>query len=84
VRQLLAARHVRTHPLGIGFDTARGGAFRRSDGRPQSRLLTLGPTRIGELYETTAIAEIREQALDLALSVAARLAGECDAERASA
>jgi len=81
VRQLLAAQHVRPHPLGIGFDTAPGGAFRGPDGAPQSRLFTLGPPRIGELYETTAIPEISEQALELATRLTWRLAGESDAER---
>jgi uncharacterized NAD(P)/FAD-binding protein YdhS len=76
VRQLLSAQHVRGHPLGIGFDTAPGGAFRGGDGAPQARLLTLGPPRIGELYETTAIPEIREQARELAVGVVSRLAGE--------
>ena len=84
VRQLLAAGHVRAHPLGLGFDTAPGGAFRRRDGASHSRLLTLGPPRIGELYETTAVPEIREQALELALNVVARLSGERDALALSA
>jgi uncharacterized NAD(P)/FAD-binding protein YdhS len=84
VRQLLAAGHVRAHPLGLGFDTAPGGAFRRADGASHPRLLTLGPPRIGELYETTAVPEIREQALELALNVVARLSGERDAMQVSA
>jgi len=84
VRQLLAAGHVRAHPLGLGFDTAPGGAFRRPNGASHSRLLTLGPPRIGELYETTAVPEIREQALELALNVVARLSGEREAMHLSA
>jgi uncharacterized NAD(P)/FAD-binding protein YdhS len=84
VHQLLAAQHVRAHPLGIGFDTAPGGAFRRPDGALHSRLLTLGPPRIGELYETTAVPEIREQARELALNVVARLTSGRGPARVSA
>lgn len=66
VAQLLADGHVRAHPLGIGFDTAANGAFISRRGNPSHQLFTLGPPRIGELYETTAIPEIRKQAQDLA------------------
>jgi uncharacterized NAD(P)/FAD-binding protein YdhS len=66
VRQLLEAGYVRAHPLGMGFDTDPYGALRDDRGRPQPRLFTLGPPRIGDLYETTAIPEIRDEARDLA------------------
>ena len=74
VQQLLAEGHVRAHPLGVGFDTADDGAFRLRNGRPSQRLFTLGPPRIGELYETTAIPEIRDQAQMLAGTLTKRLA----------
>jgi uncharacterized NAD(P)/FAD-binding protein YdhS len=66
VGQLLGDGYVRAHPLGIGFDTATDGALRSQDGERSRRLFTLGPPRIGELYETTAIPEIRVQAQQLA------------------
>jgi uncharacterized NAD(P)/FAD-binding protein YdhS len=73
IRQLLTDGHVRAHPLGVGFDTAPQGAFRSRDGATHRRLFTLGPPRVGELYETTAIPEIREQARELADLLVARL-----------
>jgi uncharacterized NAD(P)/FAD-binding protein YdhS len=73
--ELLADGHARTHPLGIGFDTAHNGAFLSRDGTASERLFTLGPPRIGELYETTAIPEIRVQAQDLAATLVGTLAG---------
>jgi uncharacterized NAD(P)/FAD-binding protein YdhS len=73
VVQLLRDGHARPHPLNIGFDTAPDGAFISRDGIPSQRLLTLGPPRIGELYETVAIPEIRNQAQALAATLAATL-----------
>jgi uncharacterized NAD(P)/FAD-binding protein YdhS len=73
--QLLADGHARAHPLGIGFDTSHDGAFLTREGTPSAHLFTLGPPRIGELYETTAIPEIRVQAHALAASLVATLAG---------
>jgi uncharacterized NAD(P)/FAD-binding protein YdhS len=66
VRRLLADGHVRAHPLGLGFNTAPDGSFRTRGGSGGRRLFTLGPPRMGELYETTAIPEIRAQAQELA------------------
>jgi uncharacterized NAD(P)/FAD-binding protein YdhS len=74
VVQLLADGHARAHSLNIGFDTAPDGAFIALDGTPSGRLFTLGPPRIGELYETTAIPEIRVQAQDLAARLIGTLA----------
>jgi len=81
IAQLLRDGHARRHPLGIGFDTAPDGAFRARDGRVSGHLFTLGPPRIGELYETTAIPEIREQARDLAATLVDSL---CESDVASA
>jgi uncharacterized NAD(P)/FAD-binding protein YdhS len=81
VRGLLRDGHASAHPLGIGFDTAPDGAFRSHEGAASRVLFTLGPPRIGELYETTAIPEIREQAQELARLLVARLTG---ARRSSA
>jgi uncharacterized NAD(P)/FAD-binding protein YdhS len=81
VGQLLDDGHVCAHPLGIGFDTASDGAFRARDGSVSRQLFTLGPPRIGELYETTAIPEIRDQARDLASTLVDEL---CEQDIASA
>lgn len=69
-RQLLAAGAARRGPYGIGYDTAPGsGALLDAAGRADRRLLTLGPTRRGTLAESTAIPEIRQQAVALAAAV---------------
>jgi uncharacterized NAD(P)/FAD-binding protein YdhS len=54
VRSLVSAGQAVVDPLGLGF--------RLTD----SRLHTLGPPRRGELWESTAIPEIRAQAEALA------------------
>lgn len=61
VAGLLERGHARAHPLGLGFDTDADGALRTTTGA-HGRLHTLGTPRRGELYETTAVPEIREQA----------------------
>jgi uncharacterized NAD(P)/FAD-binding protein YdhS len=71
VHQLLESGQVRAHSLGLGFDTAAGGTFRSPDGALHPQLFTLGPTRFGELYETTAMPEICAQATALAATLAA-------------
>ena len=85
IAQLLRDGHVRTHPLGVGFDTAPDGAFISAAGVSDGQLFTIGPPRIGELYETTAIPEIRVQAEELAAalvrSIATARAGETDRGR---
>jgi uncharacterized NAD(P)/FAD-binding protein YdhS len=54
-------------PLKIGIaadpDTYR---VRRSDGALHARLFTIGPNLKGELWESTAVNELREQARHLA------------------
>jgi uncharacterized NAD(P)/FAD-binding protein YdhS len=52
--------------LGIGFLTDEHGALIGADGVPSEVLFTLGPPRRGDLFETTAVPEIRTQAADLA------------------
>jgi uncharacterized NAD(P)/FAD-binding protein YdhS len=76
VRRLLERGHARVHPVGIGFDTAPDGSLHSREGVSSKRLFTLGPPRVGELYETTAVPEIREQAHALAALVAGTLAAD--------
>jgi uncharacterized NAD(P)/FAD-binding protein YdhS len=52
--------------LGIGFRTDPGGALMDGEGNPSAKLFTLGPPRRGELFEATAVPEIRLQAEALA------------------
>ncbi len=66
---------VRPGPSGLGIDTA-------DDGRvlgvlpPSVPLYAIGTLRRGNLYETTAMPEIREQCYDVARSVVRALHGE--------
>lgn len=66
VAHLLARRYAQRHPTGMGFRAAPDGALLGEAGQPSSRLFTLGPPRRGELWETTAMPEIRGQAAALA------------------
>jgi uncharacterized NAD(P)/FAD-binding protein YdhS len=52
--------------LAIGFRTDQHGALIASSGVSSHMLFTLGPPRRGELFETTAVPEIRVQAETLA------------------
>jgi uncharacterized NAD(P)/FAD-binding protein YdhS len=63
---LCDAGTVRPHPLGLGLDTAGDGAVRDARGRESDTLFTIGPLRRGELWESTAVPEIRTQAHALA------------------
>jgi uncharacterized NAD(P)/FAD-binding protein YdhS len=56
--------------LGIGFRTEEG-ALVGADGRTSKVLFTLGPPRRGELFESTAMPEIRVQAAELGKRLAA-------------
>lgn len=80
---LIEDRIGRAGPLGLGLDTGPDGELCDCDGRPSSRLFTLGALRRGQLWETTAVPEIRLQAADLGALLAARGAAVC-AERAAA
>ena len=57
---------ARPHPLGLGIDTGPGGAVLDADGRPSETLHTIGWLRRGELWESLAIPELRDQAAALA------------------
>jgi uncharacterized NAD(P)/FAD-binding protein YdhS len=70
VRDLLARGLARPGPLGLGFDADSDGALIGSGGRPSATLFTLGPPLKGRDWETTAVPEVREQALALAKRLA--------------
>jgi uncharacterized NAD(P)/FAD-binding protein YdhS len=63
---LCAAGTARPHPLALGLDTCAGGALRDAQGHEHETLFAIGPLRRGELWETTAVPEIRAQAQALA------------------
>jgi len=45
----------------MGLDVSRKGALIARDGAISESLLTVGPARKGDLWESTAVPEIREQ-----------------------
>ncbi|MBL6749296.1 MAG: FAD-dependent oxidoreductase [Nevskia sp.] len=65
---------IQPDSLGLGLLTTAQGALVASDGQASERIHTLGPARKGQLWETTAVPEIRVQAQALALRLL-RLAG---------
>lgn len=63
---LLHQKLVRPDSLFLGLDTSEQGALLDAHGQPSDFLYTLGPSRKGSLWETTAVPEIRLQASQLA------------------
>jgi uncharacterized NAD(P)/FAD-binding protein YdhS len=70
LRSLLERGQARPGPQGLGLATAPDGAVL---GPLADRLWTLAVLRRGDLWETTAIPEIRVQAQELARTIAARV-----------
>lgn len=65
LRGLLESGLVQPDALALGLATDAEGALLDAEGRASTVLFTLGPLRRGELWESTAIPEIRGQALAL-------------------
>ncbi|MBD2100075.1 FAD/NAD(P)-binding protein [Leptolyngbya sp. FACHB-261] len=57
---------LRSDALGLGLDVATNGALIDANGNASRLLFTLGPLRKGNLWETTAVPELRIQAFALA------------------
>lgn len=57
---------IRPNPLGLGVDTAPDGSLLQTDGTASKLLYTLGTPRKGDLWETIAVPELRQQAQALA------------------
>ncbi|GLU48897.1 FAD/NAD(P)-binding protein [Nocardiopsis ansamitocini] len=70
ITRILGDGLARPNHLGLGVDTCPRGALVTPSGRVSRRLFALGPVRRGQLYETTAIPEIRAQAEQLAQRIA--------------
>ncbi|MEH1770575.1 MAG: FAD/NAD(P)-binding protein [Nostoc sp.] len=60
---------IRPNDIGLGLDTAADGAVLDAQGKRSSLFYTLGTPRKGNLWETIAIPELREQAQVLAATV---------------
>ncbi|WP_171956348.1 FAD/NAD(P)-binding protein [Stenotrophomonas maltophilia] len=69
LQQLLADGLVRPGPHGLGLDTVGIGHCVQADGTVQRHLNVLGSLRAGNLWETLAIPELRQQALGLAAQI---------------
>jgi uncharacterized NAD(P)/FAD-binding protein YdhS len=78
---LLTAERTRPGPLGLGLDTDHDGRLLDAAGAVQPGLWTLGALRRGQLYESTAIPEIRTQARDIAALLLAELPTLADRRR---
>jgi uncharacterized NAD(P)/FAD-binding protein YdhS len=65
---------VQPDALGLGLLCDEQGAMLDAKGVPSLQLFTLGPPRKGQLWETTAVPEIRVQAQALARTLLGRLA----------
>jgi uncharacterized NAD(P)/FAD-binding protein YdhS len=70
IRSLMEHGLAQANDLGMGFRTDGHGALLDASQRPSSVFFTLGPPRRGELFETTAVPEIRAQAEALANDLA--------------
>lgn len=70
---LLRHKMVRPDPLFLGLDTSEEGALTNAHGEASEFLYTLGPSRRGSLWETTAVPEIRVQASQLAVHLVAAI-----------
>ena len=60
---------IRLHPLSIGIDTADNGGLINTNDKVSQHIYTLGTPRKGNLWETTAVPEIRVQAANLAIQL---------------
>lgn len=66
VNLLLSSGLIRPNSLALGLDVALNGALVSAEGIASQLLYTLGCPRKGCLWETTAVPEIREQAMAIA------------------
>lgn len=62
LRALHARQLITPGPHGLGIATGGDGEVQDGEGRVVSGLWTLGATRLGDLWETIAIPELRDQA----------------------
>lgn len=68
LQQLLADGHARPGPHGLGLDSDDAGRLLDGQGHPQPGLQVVGSLRIGTLWESLAIPELRGQARQVALA----------------
>ena len=71
VADLFARGLARPDPLGLGLDTTPEGFLVGVSGEVTPQVTVIGPPRRGTLFETTAVPELRSQALHIADHIAA-------------
>src|SRR6201987_5283207 len=64
---------VTSGPLGTGFHCSQDGAVIDAGGHASEIIFNLGPGRLGDLIESIAVPEIRQQAVELASTLAERM-----------
>ena len=69
LQQLLGMGYAVVGPHGIGVDTDDAGCLLDADGRADPHIHVVGSLRIGRLWESLAIPELREQAQAAALAL---------------
>jgi uncharacterized NAD(P)/FAD-binding protein YdhS len=69
VRSLLSRGTLRGDALGLGLDAEESGAVIDAAGHASNWLYAVGPLRRGQLWETTAVPELRVQAAEVARAV---------------
>ncbi|MBA3915046.1 MAG: FAD/NAD(P)-binding protein [Acidobacteriales bacterium] len=74
ITNLIAQGLARPDALFLGLDVNDEGALMDHQGAPSTRIYTLGPPRKGQLWETTAVPEIRVQVAGLARQLLERTA----------
>jgi hydroxyacylglutathione hydrolase len=73
LQNLFSRGLVTSGPLGAGFHCSQDGAVIDADGHASEIIFNLGPGRLGDLLESIAVPEIRQQAVALASTLAVRL-----------
>jgi hydroxyacylglutathione hydrolase len=64
---------VTSGPFGTGFHCSQDGAIIDTAGHVSEIIFNLGPGRLGDLIESIAVPEIRQQAAELASTIAERM-----------
>jgi hydroxyacylglutathione hydrolase len=68
---------VTSGALGTGFHCSQDGAVIGAGGHASEIIFNLGPGRLGDLLESIAVPEIRQQAVELASTLADRIRRHC-------
>jgi uncharacterized NAD(P)/FAD-binding protein YdhS len=66
IKSLLSSGLASSDHLGLGFVTGGAGQLMSTSGQRAKNIFTLGTLRRGELWETTAVREVRAQAFEIA------------------